>query len=403
MKKKIFVTVGLGARLLLGAFVVAPFGGAETLAQEDESARDHVKIEMPGPGGTEITVVEGTETTEEEGYVEATKVTTNTVRVPVKTVTKVVEVPVGLSQPHKARLAVLPAIFSEHFHPVFKFSEQLEMSGQMDLKMVFTREQESRMEAPSFTLSLNEAFVKSRKFDVLERGRLAETLQEIDFGESDYADPSKVVPMGLAQNAEYVVLPEIEVIHLVTELKEIPYVDTVKPILKGKMIARLRVVDTATTKVAAACREEVAVERKLKANNPFIQSEGMNLIMDLYETASLRLLHRTLEAIYPVKLMKVEEGRAFLNRGEGAIAVGDEFEIYTLGQELVDPDTNESLGSSETRVALLRVSRVAPKFAEAEIVEGAEAMTGDVRAFVCRESAQSIAAKTTVSPRSMNW
>ena len=54
-------------------------------------------------------------------------------------------------------------------------------------------------------------------------------------------------------------------------------------------------------------------------------------------------------------------------------------------------------------MALLRVTRVAPKFAEAEIVEGAEAMTGDVRAFVCRESAQSIAAKTTVSPRSMNW
>ena len=422
MKQWKSALTGTAILALIGSvFYIAglPLFGSTAYAEDGEAMRDHVKIEKTLPGGTKVTVVEGTDpadatsggapaaavsepkapraaTEKPAALAEPAGAEPKAARMPA-------EMPAALAEPHKARLAVLPAVFSEHFHPVFKFSEKIESSGQLNLKMIFTTERESRMEAPSFTLSLTEAFVGSRKFDVLERARLNETLQEIDFGESDYADVSKAVPMGKALNAEFVALSEVEVIHLVMELKDIPYVDSVVPKLKGKMIARIRVVDVATTKVVAACREEVEVERKLKANDPFIDSEAMNLVMDLYQAESLRLLHRTLEAIYPVRLLKVETGRVLLNRGEGAISVGDEFGIYSLGQELVDPDTNEPLGSSETRVAMLKVTRIAPKFSEAEIVEGAEALKGDVGAFLCRETAKSIAAKTTVSPRALNW
>lgn len=304
---------------------------------------------------------------------------------------------------HKARLAVLPAIFSEHFHPVFKFGEKIEVSGQADLKLVFTAGRESRLEAPSFTLSLTEAFVASRKFDVLERARLDETLKEIDFGESDYADAAKAVSMGQALNAEYVVLPEIEVVHLVEDSEETPYVGTVRSLLKGKMIVRSRVVDTGSTKLVAVATEEVQVERKLKENNPFLQSEIDNLIIDLYRAAGSRMVQRTLEAVYPVRLLEVLDGTAVLNRGEGAIAAGDEFEVYVLGKAYVDPDTGETLGQGETKVARLRVTRVAPKFSEAEILEGASALGGDPASYLCRETAQSIQAKTTASRNKMSW
>jgi len=371
-------------------------------AEDNEAARDHIKIEKTTASGAKVTVVEGTDAAAGEEFVESTRVTTNTVRVPVKTVTKVVEVPVDAT-PHKARLAVLPAVFSKHFQPEFKFSEKIETSGQVNLKMIFTTEHELRMEAPSFTLSLGEAFVASRKFDVLERARLNETLKEIDFGQSDYADAAKVVPMGKALNAEYVVLPEVEVIHLVTEVKDVPYVDTVQPKLKGKMIVRLRVADTASTRMVAASTEEVQVERKLKANNPFLASEINNLVLDLYKAASLRALHRTLEAIYPVRLLEVTDGKVVLNRGEGAISVGDEFEVYSLGKAYKDPDTGEILGQSEEKVAVIKVNRVAPKFSEAEILEGADRLAGDTRTYLCRETAKSIESKTRVEQKPIAW
>ena len=393
--------ISLFACVSLGCFCAL----SQVFAVDDDAVRDHIKIEKTMSNGAKVTVVEGTDTADGVTYVESTRVTTNTVRVPVRTVTKIVEVPVLIdATPHKARLAVLPAIFSKHFQPVFKFSEKIETSGQTNLKLIFTTEYESRMEAPSFTLSLVEAFVASRKFDVMERARLNETLKEIDFGESDYADAAKVVPMGKALNAEYVVLPEIEVIHLVTEVKDIPYVDTVQPRLKAKMIVRLRVTDTATTRTVSASTEEVQVERKLKGNNPFLATEINNIVMDLYKAASMRGVHRTLEAIYPVRLLEVTAGKAVLNRGEGAVSVGDMFDVYSLGKAYVDPDTGEMLGRGESKVAVIKVSRVTPKFSEAEIVQGGKTLAvGSAKSYLCRETAASIESKIKTEQNRMVW
>ncbi len=390
MKNRITVFVAMTILALCGYTAVH--------AEDEEMARDHIKIEKETLGGASITIVEGLDATAEDKK----DVVAADEAVPRKA-KEHAEMPSGLVIPHKARLAVLPAVFSKHFQPVIKMSETVETSGQVNLKMVFTSEHESRMEAPSFTLSLAETFVGSRKFDVLERARLNETLKEIDFGESDYADAKKVVPMGLALNAEYVVLTEIEVIHLVVEAKDVPYVDTFQPKLKGKMIVRTRVVDTASTKMVASCTEEVQVERKLKANNPFIESEINNLVVDLYEAASLRSVQRTLEAIYPVRLLEVVGDKAVLNRGEGAIRIGDEFDVYTLGKSYVDPDTKELLGQSENRVALIKVNRISPKFSDAQIVEGEDQLSGDLGSYLCRETTNSIATKTQIEQTPIAW
>ncbi len=379
-------------------------GVSASSAAEGDSARDHVRIEKTTPGGAKVTVVEGVDPETGRRFVERSETTTTTVRAEVEPEvrTEYVEVPAEAA-PGVARLAVLPAVFARHFKPEFRFRETVETSGRINLRMIFTTEHEMRMEAPSFTLSLSEAFVGSRKFDVLERARLTETMKEIDFGASEYGDVARVVPMGRALNAEYVAIPEVELIHLVEELREVPYVDTVQPRLKGKMIVRLRVVDTAETKVVAASTEEVQVERRLRADNPFLETELHNLIMDLYRTASLRLLHRTLEAVYPVRLLDVADGKVVLNRGEGAVDVGDTFEVFGLGRAYTDPDTGALLGRREDKVATIRVVRVAPKFADAEIVDGAAALAGDLSGFLCRESAESIEKKTTTERRSLAW
>ena len=123
----------------------------------------------------------------------------------------------------------------------------------------------------------------------------------------------------------------------------------------------------------------------------------------MYKAASLRALHRTLESIYPVRLLEVADGKAVLNRGEGAISMGDEFEVYSLGKGYVDPDTGDMLGQGEGKVAVIKVNRVAPKFSEAEIVEGADRLTGDLKRYLCRETAKSIETKTKLEQKPIAW
>lgn len=391
------------ASLLLCTSLALICGVSAAIAGDGGAERDSVQIGQTTAGGAQVTILEGTDAGASEGFVEATRVTTNTVRVPVKTVTKVVEVPVANTPSHKARLAVLPAIFSRHFKPEFRFAEKMDVSAVGSIKAIFTTEHETRWEAPSFTVSLTEAFVGSRKFDVLERSRLTEVLREIDFGASSYGDESRVVPMGQALNAEYVVLPEVEVINLVFDVQDIPYVDQVQPKLRGKMTARLRISDTAETKIVSAFTDSVEVERRVKPEEPFLASEWNSLILDLYGAAAQRMMHRALEAIYPLKILEIADGKVVLNRGEGAIGENDEFEVYALGKGYIDPDTGEFLGAGENRVARVRIIRVAPKFSEAEIIEGADRLTGNPKIYLCRETGASIDRKTRIPRTPLAW
>jgi hypothetical protein len=275
--------------------------------------------------------------------------------------------------------------------------------GLVNLKLIFTTVHETKLLAPSFTTSLAEVFVQSRKFDVLERARLKEVLKEIDFGEGDYADHLKAVPIGKALNAEYVVLPQVELVHLVAEMKDIPYVDQKRLKFKAKMVARLRVVDVATTKVVSAFTEETQVERTPKRTDSFTESESNSLVLDMYRTQSLRMLHRTLEAIYPVRILDADGKTVVLNRGEGAVKEGDEFDVFELGKAYTDPDTGEDLGRGEKLMGKVRVVRVKPKFCEAEILEGADELKKVPRDYVCRETRESIKKKTTVSSSPIAW
>ena len=59
-----------------------------------------------------------------------------------------------------------------------------------------------------------------------------------------------------------------------------------------------------------------------------------------------------------------------INRGEGGgLAAGDLFNVYALGEVLVDPDTKESLGREEVKVGKVKITQVGTKTSQAEILE----------------------------------
>ena len=60
-----------------------------------------------------------------------------------------------------------------------------------------------------------------------------------------------------------------------------------------------------------------------------------------------------------------------MNRGnDSGLHVGDVFDIFEPGEELVDPQTGESLGSTETEVGKARVVRINPKVTIVEMTDG---------------------------------
>jgi hypothetical protein len=74
--------------------------------------------------------------------------------------------------------------------------------------------------------------------------------------------------------------------------------------------------------------------------------------------------------IYPAKILIKRDKEVTINRGEGGgVAVGDTFNVFALGEELIDPDTKESLGREEAKVGKVKITQVNPKTSLADILD----------------------------------
>jgi len=67
-------------------------------------------------------------------------------------------------------------------------------------------------------------------------------------------------------------------------------------------------------------------------------------------------------------VVKVEEGRAIVNLGEGTVQSGDLLTAVSQGEDFVDPDTGLSLGAEEEDLGTLKVTSVKEKYCYVEAV-----------------------------------
>lgn len=81
-------------------------------------------------------------------------------------------------------------------------------------------------------------------------------------------------------------------------------------------------------------------------------------------------------------IVKTVQGKIYVNAGQDAnLKPGDILTVYRSGEELIDPETGLGLGSEETRIGIIKIERVEPKFSVAFPVEGSDFKTKDVLKF----------------------
>jgi len=96
------------------------------------------------------------------------------------------------------------------------------------------------------------------------------------------------------------------------------------------------------------------------------------LLLEITRTMADKIANRVADVVFPAKIISKIDKQVTLNRGDGTgIAIGQLWQVFALGEELIDPDTGVSLGREELAVGKIRVTRVNPKTAIAEILEDA--------------------------------
>lgn len=94
------------------------------------------------------------------------------------------------------------------------------------------------------------------------------------------------------------------------------------------------------------------------------------LLRQIAQEMGQKVAARVTDVIFPASIIAVTGPQATINRGDGTgIAIGQIWDIYAIGEELIDPDTGESLGGDEIKVGTLRIDRVTPRFSTGTITE----------------------------------
>jgi curli biogenesis system outer membrane secretion channel CsgG len=69
---------------------------------------------------------------------------------------------------------------------------------------------------------------------------------------------------------------------------------------------------------------------------------------------------------FQAHVISAKGGTVLINAGERTgVSVGDQFSVYGLGEEIVDPTTGESLGVEEEELGVIEITQVKEKYAKA--------------------------------------
>jgi hypothetical protein len=227
--------------------------------------------------------------------------------------------------------------------------------------------------------NVEQSLVASRRFDVLNRDNQALFEQEKSFIESDDAAQVEVARLGQAAGADYLVIVQLQNFGLANNQRETIRMTgevLVKSSVSGAL--KLEVVEFASRKVKWSGSE------KFGATYKGASAISSGALGGLIGKAADTLVDRMVAAIYPMRIVKVMGNVAVLNRGEGSLEKGDRYDVFLMGDDLVDPQSGESLGALEIEVGKGTVTDVKPKFAFMKMDSGE--LQGDQN-YVLRKSA----------------
>ncbi len=227
----------------------------------------------------------------------------------------------------------------------------------------------------SLDSELINAFQQTRRFDIFARSDLSAILAEQGLAQSGNLDPSdpdtaKAFQLGGVQYLVVTTVTDFQDYEETARFEAIGKTAT-KRILRIGAVAK--VYDTTTGKLLESARVETTEEDV--SDDPSYQTSRTgelsdNLIAVLGQATANRVAVRVVDVLYPARIVGKTSQIVAFNRGDGFdIEPGDVWAVFAEGEEMIDPDTGESLGSMEAEVGKVEVVEVLPRISKARIIE----------------------------------
>jgi hypothetical protein len=264
--------------------------------------------------------------------------------------------------------------------PSYKPSEQLKRMKLAVMPLALSGPTRGRQDADEFGESVSAALeaylTQTRKFAMIDRRFTDKSNRELAGVNARNAPIEETVKIGVRVGADYIVL---------AALKDFAPQQQQQQRVTGRVVTKsvvpvaidVRVIDIATGQIKFA----------QTYNNPGRLPSSITLGQYAADIGS-DIGQVISTAIYPVAVLSGTETEVTLNQGGDTVQVGRMYRLVSLGQNLVDPYTKESLGQEEREIARAEITSVTDRTATAKVVSGRIALpikTGTMLARVLPE------------------
>ena len=214
-----------------------------------------------------------------------------------------------------------------------------------------------------------------RKFKTVSRKDLDAVLKEQSLaasGNVNTADPN-AAQSGRLASAKYILtvtVDDFQDFKDTVNFAELKQRSDIRTIRVGAIV---KVIDSTDGSILQTANVIAKTTSNLNTQHNVVQTGGSasdDKIALLVRDISTQIANRVADAVFPPKIVGKTGKIATFNRGGGTgVSVGDEYEVFALGEEMVDPDTGDKLGYEEVSVGRLKVVSVAPKFSRGTLTE----------------------------------
>jgi len=232
------------------------------------------------------------------------------------------------------------------------------------------------------------ALSDTKKYTLIERSKLDAVLEEQKLGASGAVTAQTAAKIGRLLGAQYIVTGAITEFGIKDSKIGVGGLQKVLPFgggakmskTKARVVIDVRAIDTTSAQITAAAKGEGSKSSAEFSGDLSIApsfdfgKEGFDETIlgkaarEAVDTVAAELGKKFDEGgAGAVKIIKITGSQVYINSG-GADGekIGHTYGIYRIGEDMVDPDTGESLGSDEEKIGTARVVKVSPKYSIAE-------------------------------------
>lgn len=246
--------------------------------------------------------------------------------------------------------------------PTYKQSEQLKRLRLAVIPLRVTGAAASRPGAADFAESVSaslEAFLtQTRKFAMIDRRSTDTGHKELQRVNSRNAPIEETVKIGMRVGADYMVIAALNDFN-VQEIQQQRITGRTVTRTSAPVGVDVRVIDIATGQIKFA---------HTYSNSGRLPS-GMALAQYASDIGA-DVGHVISTAIYPIAVVAISGSEVTLNQGGETVQVGRIYRVVSLGQNLIDPHTKESLGQEELEVGRIEITSVTDRTANAKLLTG---------------------------------